>query len=501
MFRLNACSLPLRPSQGLSGLRYRAWMLLALSALALTGCALQPPYQAPPLPVAARWHAPTPHQGSTQALVDWWSGFADPALAQLIALAEADSPTLARAVAQIDTARATVLSSGAAAWPAVTGSASLTRSNQAVDVNSGSASTASTRKAGLDASWEIDLFGKARSSRESARALLQARVDDWHDARVSLAAEVADDYVQYRACRLLLGAYRRAAASQEQTVRSTRAAVQAGLSAGADGYLAEASVARAATTATQQEVACEGLVKSLVAVTGVEETALRAMIDRPGAPALPEPGSFQVTSVPADLVRQRPDLAAAERTLAANYAAIGQARADRLPSLTLSGSISASAPHAGSPATLWSFGPSLSVPVFDAGARRAAVDSAVATYALQLATYRSAVRSAIRDVEQALVDLNGAALQSAQAARSADQYRRYATAIESNWDAGLDSLMTLEDARRSAISAETTLISLQRDRIRYWISLYKAMGGGWRSDSAAAPLAAATPSSSQGVTQ
>ncbi|WP_229261336.1 efflux transporter outer membrane subunit [Duganella margarita] len=478
-------------------------LALTASALTLTGCALQQPYRTPQMPVAARWHAPTPHHGSTQVLVDWWARFDDPALAQLIGLAEVDSPTLARAVAQIDTARATVLASGASAWPGVTGSASVTRSNQAgaIDANSATSGTATTRKGGLDASWEIDLFGKARSSRQSAQAQLQARVDDWHDARVSLAAEVADDYVQYRACRLLLRSYRDAAASQEQTVRSTRAAVLAGLSTAADGYLAAASAARAATTAAQQEAACEGLVKSLVAVTGVEEATLRAMVDRPEAPPLPEPGSFQVTSLPADLVRQRPDLASAERTLAANYAAIGQARADRYPSFTLSGSISASPPQLASPGTLWSFGPSLSIPVFDAGEKKAAVDTAVAAYALQLATYRSAVRSAVRDVEQALVELNGAALQSEQAHRSADQYRRYATAIETSWSAGLESLLTLEDARRSAITAETTLIGLQRDRVRCWISLYKAVGGGWRVDGANDPVVAGTTSSSQGVRQ
>lgn len=484
-----------------SGLRRRDWLFLATGALAVSGCALQPPYQAPLLPVAAHWQAPTPHQGSTQALVDWWSRFDDPALAQLVALAEADSPTLAGAVAQIDTARATVLASGASAWPGVTGSVSVTRSNQGgIDGNNAASSAAITRTGGLDASWEIDLFGKARSSRESARAQLQARVDDWHDARVSLAAEVADNYVQYRACRLLFIAYRRAAASQRQTVRSTRAAVSAGLSTGADGYLAEASVARADTTAAQQQAACEALVKSLVAVIGMDETALRATLDRAGAPALPEPAGFQVTSVPADLVRQRPDLASAERILAANYAAIGQARADRLPSLTLSGAISVSAPHMASSGTLWSFGPGLSIPVFDGGTREAAVDTAVAAYARQLATYRSAVRNAVRDVEQALVALNGAALQSAQAARSADQYRRYATAIETSRDAGFDSLLTLEDARRSAITAETTLIGLQRDRVRYWISLYKAVGGGWRIDSPSTGFAATT-SSSPGVPQ
>jgi outer membrane protein, multidrug efflux system len=471
----------------------------------LAGCALQQPYQPPHMPTASVWQAEMPHGGSTQALVDWWSSFDDPALAELIRIAEADSPTLAKAVAQIDTARATLVTNGASAWPSVTGSGSVTRGNQ-VSASSGSAgisgaSVTTARSGELDASWEIDLFGKARSSRESARALLQARVDDWHDARVSLAAEVADDYVQYRACRLLQSAYRDAAHSQDQTVRSTRAAVTAGLSATSDGYLAEASAASAAATVVQQNVTCEELVKSLVAVTGTDETVLRAMIGRLTAPALPEPNGFSINSVPADLIRQRPDLASAERTLAANYAAIGEARADRFPSLTLSGSISTSASNLASPLGSWSFGPSLSVPIFDAGKKKAAVDSAQAAYQEQLASYRSAVRAAIKDVEQALVDLNGAALQSESSSRSADQYRRYATAIEANWRAGFETLLTLEEARRSAITAETTLIGLQRDRVRYWISLYKALGGGWQvNDDTATPIADAAPSL-QGVTQ
>jgi NodT family efflux transporter outer membrane factor (OMF) lipoprotein len=179
--------------------------------------------------------------------------------------------------------------------------------------------------------------------------------------------------------------------------------------------------------------------------------------------------------------------------LASAYADIGQARAERLPSLSLTGSGTISATNLSSPVLGWSFGPSLSLPIFDAGKRKAAVDSAQASYDTQLATYRSAVLTAVKEVEVALVDLDGAARRSDDARRAAEQYRRYERAIETNWRAGFDTLLTLEQARRSLTSAEITQIELQRDRVRSWIALYNALGGGWQADSTVASAAESTP--------
>ncbi|MGF2508644.1 efflux transporter outer membrane subunit [Ralstonia pseudosolanacearum] len=229
-------------------------------------------------------------------------------------------------------------------------------------------------------------------------------------------------------------------------------------------------------------------------------TATASVRGCPPAADLPQPDTFSVTSVPADLVRQRPDLASAERDLAADYASIAKARANRFPSLSLSGSIAISATTLAAPMSSWSFGPSLSVPLFDAGQRKAAVDSAQATYDAQLATYRSSVRTAVKEVEQALVALDGAARRSDDARQAAEQYRRYVGAIETNWRAGLDTLLTLEEARRSATTAEITLIELQRDRVRDWITLYKALGGGWQADQALASTPHATAAPAQGTT-
>ncbi|WP_428312826.1 efflux transporter outer membrane subunit [Hydrocarboniphaga sp.] len=476
----------------------RVTTFVLATMLVAAGCALQPAYRAPQPESVGPWQADRPHDGSASELVDWWKRFNDPAVAELIQAAEADSPTLTQAAAAIRSARATLASNEAGLWPSVDASASLTRSKVS-DAATQDSVISTSRSGGLDASWEIDLFGKLRNGRSAARASVEASIDSWHDARVSLAAEVADDYVQYRACRQLQAAYEAQTTSQQQTAQSTRLSAAAGLSARTDAYLADASAASAASTATAQRASCERLVKSLVEVTGMDEARLRTMLDRAGAPALPEPAQFTVDSVPADLVRQRPDLSSTERTLAADYAQIAVALADRYPSFSLSGSISVSASNLASPTTGWSFGPSLSVPLFDAGKRRAAVDSAAATYEQQLARHRGAVRAAVREVEQALVDLDGAAQRSGDARTAAEQYRRYASAVEGNWRAGFDSLLTVEVARRSAISAEVSLIELQRDRVRYWIALYKALGGGWHSDRAAVETAPAGQAASQGA--
>ena len=205
--------------------------------------------------------------------------------------------------------------------------------------------------------------------------------------------------------------------------------------------------------------------------------------------------------MPADLIRQRPDLASAEYTLKSYYAAIGAALADRFPSLSLSGTIGISATSLTSPISNWSFGPSLSIPIFDAGRKKAAVNSAQAAYDNQLASYRGLVRKAIKEVEQALVDLDGSTLEIRALSLSADQYRRYTIAIEANWHAGLETLLTLEEARRSAISAQTTLIAQRRDHVRSWIALYKALGGGWQINDDTTTQAVDAASSLQGVTE
>lgn len=460
--------------------------IVALACTLLIGaCATAGPSYRPPEPQApTAWQAALPHEGHLGTMNDWWHQFDDPALSHLIETAEADSPSLATAWANIEKARATLKTAQASAWPSVTGNGSVSRSTQ--QTLAGALAATTTRSAAADASWELDLFGKVRRTGEAAQSRLQARTADWHEARVSLAAEVADTYVQYRACGLLADTYEREQASNARTEKATAASVRAGFSAPADGALARASLASATSTTVQQRAKCELLVKSLVHLTGQVEPALRTLLTS-GDGTLPQPQALEVRSVPADVLRQRPDLASLERELAASGAEIGAAQADLYPSLSLSGSIGVSASGLASSATSWSFGPTLSIPLFDAGKRRAAVDSAQAGYAAALAVYRGGVRTVVKEVEQALVNLDSTARRADQAASAAHEYRDYFVATETNWRAGGASLLILEEARRSALSAEVTNITLQRDRVEQWIALYRALGGGWQPGTRASP--------------
>lgn len=463
----------------------------ALTAvLALGACAVGPDYGAPAVSTAT-WSAPLPARVGTASLVEWWDRFHDPVLSGLLAAAEADNPSLAQAWASIAKARATVAQDRADRLPVVTAGGSAQRAKQSA---LGRTATANTLSGALDASWELDLFGKLRRTQEAAEARVEARTDDWHVARVSLAAEVADDYVQYRACRLLARAYADQAASQADTARATATSTRAGFTSPVNGALAEASAASLRASAIEQQAECDVLVKALVSLTGLEETGLRRrMQEKPGVPPpLPALEGFTVDSVPAAALAQRPDLASLERELAAASAEIGVAEADRYPSLSFSGEIARSGTALGSLMTTWLLGSSLTAPLFDAGKRAAAVDSARAAYDYRLAAYRSGVRTAIREVEQALVRLDAAARRTGDARTAAQAYRTYFEAIDRNWRAGGASLLDREEALRNALNAEISLITVQRDQIEYWIALYKALGGGWQAGTPAkAPVEAA----------
>ncbi|GAB4063764.1 efflux transporter outer membrane subunit [Uliginosibacterium sediminicola] len=464
-------------------------ILFPLLSLLLGACAVGPDYRRPELATPTQWQAPLPHAGKLDALSDWWAQFNDPALDALLRAAQADSPTLDKASAAIRSARANLRSAGASLQPSL--SAAITQT-QAGSKQGNGAMPVNTTASALDASWEIDLFGGTRRGIESARALNDAREADWHDARISLAAEVATNYVDYRACQLQLAAYQDALRSQRATAELTALAVKAGFSAAADGALAEASLASASASATAQAASCDVTRKALVALSGLDETRVGALLDSQPV-RIPQPAARQIDSVPAQLLTQRPDLVSAERSLASASAQIGVADAARYPSLTLNGSISLSASNAAS-SVPWSFGPTLAIPLLNGGALSAKLESARAAYDSALASYKSAVRTAVKEVEQALVRLDGARRREDDARTSAAGYRAYFIASEANWRAGGTSLLNLETARRNAITAELNLISLEQTRVENWIALYKALGGGWNAEaSSAASSTVSTP--------
>ena len=487
----------------------------ALTAASLAGCASMRgdapgrPSQATALPVASAWQAPLPHQGQLTDLSRWWAQFNDPLLSRLIDSAQGLSPSVSSAKSRIEQSRAARVAAAAALLPSVNATASALRGSTASGGVSGGgggggAATVSTLSGGLGAAWELDLFGGNSAGRNAAQARLEGAQMQWHEARVSVAAEVATQYTSLRACEAQLAQVQLDAASRAETARLTELSAKAGFSAPANAALSRASAAQSNSQLTQQRAQCDLLVKGIVALTGTDEPALRTALAS-GSGTIAQPAAIAVPEVPAALLRQRPDLGNAEREWVAASQDIGQAQAARLPRVSLNGSIGAARVTAGgmsSQDATWSLGPlTLSLPLFDGGARQANVEAARARHEDAAMQYRARLRTAVREVEEALVALQSTAARNGDAQTAAEGFAVSLRATDARFKGGLASLFELEDARRSAVLAQTALIDLQRERVTAWIALYRALGGGWAGrDSGADPsldataTATATPS-------
>ena len=450
-----------------------------LAAAFLIGCASPPAAPPAATELPAQWQAPLPHDGQLTVLSQWWQQFNDPLLVQLIDAAQTVSPGVASAASRIEQSRAARVAAGGALLPALDANASAVRGRQ--DFVSGLGTTAS---AGLQASWELDLFGGRRAARDAAQARAEGAQVAWHDARVSVAAEVATSYTALRACEAQVEQTQADARSRSETARLTELSRQAGFEAPASAALARASAAQGNSLLTERRAQCDVLVKGLVALTGRAEPALRTQLAA-GRSGVPRPAQIAIANVPAQALAQRPDLLVAERELVAAFAEVSQAQAARLPRITLAGSVSAArfeSSLGSDNGTLWSIGPvTVSLPIFDGGTRRANVDAAMARYAEAGAVYRGKLRTAVREVEEALVALRSTADRNADAQIATEGFTTSFRATEARFKGGLASLFELEDARRSAVQAQAALIDLQRERSTAWISLYRALGGGWSS--------------------
>ncbi|GAC1599455.1 MAG: efflux transporter outer membrane subunit [Ramlibacter sp.] len=452
-------------------------LALVTLPLWLAACAVPTPVQRVAVAVPGQWSAPLPHRGSVADLSAWWEQFNDPLLVQLIESAQAVSPTVASARSRIEQARATRTAARAALSPTVDGQASVSRGTTQQPL-----ALSTTLQAGLQAGWEIDLFGGHARALQAAQARFESAQAGWHDARVAVAAETAASYVRLRTCERELAVVANDARSRAETARLSQLTVQAGFTAPATGALARASAAQPSVSETQQRSQCDIEVNALVAVSAIPEPQLRQQMQAPWQdpgelPALP------LLALPAQVLEQRPDIGQARDEVAAASADIGTAQAQLYPRVSLSGSIAAGVVRTGgatSEGTTWSIGPlAVSLPLLDGGRRRASVDAARARYDEALALYAARVRQAVREVEVALVNLESARLRMEDAGTAYAGYRSFFVATEARYRNGLGSLVELEDARRTALAAETSLVTLQGDRLAAWIALYRAAGGGW----------------------
>lgn len=470
--------------------------VLILIALALGGCSLLPSvgpdHETPRLSLPERWSsgeaavASAPEEQAHQ-LARWWRRLGDPQLDQLIDEALAGSTDLRLAQARLRQARAARTQAASAYFPTVTASAGASRSKNAAAVSAMPVRT--LYDAGFDASWEIDLFGGTRRAVEAAGADLEASEAELNDTRVSLVAEVAQNYVDLRSNQRRLQIARDNLKGQSETLQLTEWRNQAGLASSSDVEQARTNREQTRAGIPDLEVGLAAAENRLAVLLGRNPGALRARLAEPKA--LPEVPAGVASGIPADVLRQRPDLIAAERKLAAETARVGQQLAQRFPSLSLGGSFGwqsyALGALGGSASLMRAVSGALAATLFDGGRLRSAVEIRSAVQEQALVSYESSVLLALEEVENALV-AHAAARERIAARRAAAEAARNAALLARRmYESGLADFQKLLETERTLLSAEDNLATAEASQLSSLIKLYKALGGGWEQPAQAAP--------------
>lgn len=452
----------------------------------LAGCAsLAPSYARPDAPVPATFAdsgSGAAGDGANVATLDWRQVFLDPRLQQVIAQALDNNRDLRVAVLNIDKARAQYRIQRADLFPSVSvsGSQSAARSSASTSA-SGRSEVARTYTADVGiSSWELDLFGRIRSLKDEALETYLATAQTQRSTRLSLVAEVAADWLAVAADQQRLALAQQTLDSQRQTLALTEARHREGIASGLDLAQVQTSVesARADVASYTTQLATARNALDLVVGAPVAADAL------PQADALE--GGVALASLPAPLesrvLLQRPDVLYAEHTLKSANADIGAARAAFFPAISLTASSGRSSSalsslfDAGN--RTWSFVPSISVPIFRAGALKAQLDVARITRDVNVASYEKAIQSAFSEVADALA--TRAQLDErmhAQRALVAVTQRSYDLA-EARYRNGVDSYLDALDSQRSLYSAQQDLITLRLTEAGNRVTLYKVLGGG-----------------------
>jgi NodT family efflux transporter outer membrane factor (OMF) lipoprotein len=465
-------------------MKTRRFMLTWLAML-LTGCSLAPVYKAPVVDVpeaykeSGPWQAAAPADQSERG--DWWQGYGDETLNDLEAKVDAANPDLAAAVDRYAQARAYLDQTRSGLFPEIVGSGLATHNRQSDNRPLRSASQPDEYKDNLvtaQMGYELDLWGRVRNLVAAGRADAQATAADLASVRLSLHAELASDYVSLRGLDAQEKLLTDTVAAYHQALQLTQDRFAGGIASGLDVARAHTQLdsARALTTDVRaQRALLEHAIASMVGVPASKFSLPTRVGDLP-LPAIP-------TELPSTLLERRPDIAAAERRAAAANANIGVARAAFFPniSLTASGGYenTGGAGWLTAANSLWSIGPHISLPIFDAGRRRAIDAQARAAFDEASDRYRSTALAAFQQVEDnlALLHLLGdeakyedAAVASAQDTLdlALDRYRN-----------GAVNYLEVVDSQTAALQAQRTSLTLRDRQLRASVGLIRALGGGW----------------------
>ncbi|ADO11823.1 putative RND efflux system, outer membrane protein precursor [Pantoea vagans C9-1] len=457
--------------------------LIPFIVLLLAGCSVGPDYQRPAvaMPVHYKetkgWQQATPLDAQSKG--EWWAVYHDATLGGLLSQVSVSNQNVATYAAQYRQAQALAAESRAALFPSLGYDGSVTRSGSHA-TNSSVRTTSSSHQAELSASWELDLWGKLRRTLEEDRASAAASAAELANITLSAQSELAQDYFQLRIMDQKIARYQQSVDAYQRYLNVITSQYQAGTASRATLAQAQLQLENASASAqdyqwqrAQMEHAIALLIGKAPADFSLAAASLTATL-----PAIP-------AALPGELLQRRPDIAYAERNMAAANAAVGVAVAGYYPDLTLSasGGVSASVLHSlfSLPNRVWSLGPELSGTLLDAGATSAKVDQARASWDASVATYRQTVLSAMQEVEDKLVELNTLQGEIAAQQRATDAAQTSARVTRLQYEAGMINYLDVATTENSSLSAQQSLLTLQSTQWVSSVALIAALGGGWQA--------------------
>jgi len=464
-------------------------LFILLPLILVSGCAMGPNYERPAAETppafteGASWKEAQPRDDIPKG--KWWEVYSDKQLDELEELATASNQDLKVAMARLDQARAASRTARASFLPSVNldsfGSIFRESANRPVaNPTSRTAFEANNTQSELDLSYEIDVWGRLRREYESAKATLQASAAEYQTALLTLHAEVAQDYFNLRATDGEQSVLTQAVELYRKELDLIKVRQKGGINSDLDVARAETELANAeADLATLRQNRAE-VEHALAVLVGkpVENFHLPAKVLTGQPPAIP-------VGLPSDLLERRPDVAEAERMMAATNAKIGVAKAAFFPAIELTGAAGFQSAHLGNlfawPSTLWSLGPGISIPFFDAGRNSANLDQAKAAYDEAVARYRSQVLVAFKETEDALAGMQFLSDRAAALHRAVVSSQKAYDLSKVRYKDGLVSYLDVIDSQRSALAAQRAEIETLGQRYIVHVLLIKALGGGWGS--------------------
>ncbi len=497
-------------------MRRNRWKRAApLLALLAAGCTVGPDFLHPAARAPGDWtraslDAPAyARNRAVAAEIDtqWWNGFHDPTLTWLVGAVSEANPDLEEATARIAETREQRSIAFAGFFPTVDAQASDTRlrisenspfaaiaggspssggqpnAAQGAPIPTGRRPGFSIYQAGFDAAWELDLFGRTRRSVEAARADLLAAERVLDNVRLSLRAEVARTYLEYRGLQARREVARQSIRLQRDTLQLTRSRAGSGFATEVDVANAEAQLAGTEATLPGLEAQVTQAANRLARLLGEEPGALAVRLEA-RAPQPPVPEAVAI-GLPMDTIRRRPDIAAAEAALAAQTARIGVATAQLYPTLRINGNIGLQSGNTvnlfSTASRFFSIGPSLMIPLFEGGRLRAQVRLEEARQKTAAVAWRRTVLDALHEVENALAAYYGEQGRRAALQRQARAAQSAAALARQRFTAGLGTFLEVLDAERTRLNAQLSLAESAALVSTDLVAVYKALGGGWEA--------------------